>query len=61
MSKIVSITWKGDGKVIPGYGTVSEGDTKSIPIDMAKSYVDQGLAEFNDRAKRSTKDKEATQ
>ena len=40
------VIWKGESRVLPGYGLAVPGQHVSLPEDLAKSYVAQDLAEF---------------
>ena len=39
-----SIVWVGPESTIPNYGTATEGEVKLLPINMANSFIEQGLA-----------------
>ncbi len=46
MIKNKEVIWVGGKSIIPGYGEAIEGDTKLLPIEMAESFVKQGLAKW---------------
>ena len=42
----MSVIWKGPEREIPGYCLAKKGEPlpDSIPVDMVKSYIEQGMA-----------------
>lgn len=41
----MKIKWVGEDRMVPGYGMGTKGNVLEIPNNMAKSYIEQGLAE----------------
>ena len=50
-----TIRWKGESRVLPGYGLAVSGAHVLVPDDQAVSFVAQDLAEFEVPAKASKK------
>jgi len=42
--KLEGVVWDADQREIPGCGIAEKGQTVYLPPELAKSFVDQGLA-----------------
>ena len=49
------VIWKGESRVLPGYGLAVPGAHVLLPEDQAASFVAQDLAEFESAPKASKK------
>ena len=50
-----TIIWKGESRVLPGYGLAVSGAHVLLPDDQAASFVTQDLAEYEAVPKASKK------
>jgi len=51
-----TVKWIGESRMIPNYGMGVAGETKVLPVDIADSFIKQGLAEdVKTSAKKTTK------
>ncbi len=57
--KNVMITWTGEKRIIPNYGVGDNGETKTLPQDLAESFIKQGLAKLKSKTKTNSKPEEA--
>lgn len=39
------VNWIGEERMIPGYGMGIKGEEKVLPVNIADSFIEQGLAE----------------
>lgn len=53
-----SVIWKGESRVLPGYGLAVAGKHVLLPDEMAASYVAQDLAEYEAPPKKQQSTKE---
>lgn len=50
------VEWVGETRMIPSYGMGETGKTKMLPVDIADSFIKQGLAkEIASPAKKTVK------
>ncbi len=49
------IVWTGEDRMIPYYGIGEKGSEKTLPEQLANSFVEQGLAEFKTTSKKVIK------